>query len=75
MKAPTIRTIIDLDAELLAEAARVTGIRTKRALVNEGLRALVAAKSRRPLSLLRGKIRFDPNYDYKAARGPRTIAP
>jgi Arc/MetJ family transcription regulator len=68
MKAHTIRTNIELDVDLLAEAARLTGIRTKRTLVHEGLRALVDAKRRRPLSELRGKIRFDPTYDYKAAR-------
>jgi Arc/MetJ family transcription regulator len=68
MKAHTIRTNIELDAELLAEAARLTGIKTKRALVHQGLRALVEAKRRRPLSPLRGKIRFAPAYDYKAAR-------
>lgn len=68
MKAHTIRTNIELDVELLAEASRLTGIRTKRALVHRGLQALVDEKRRRPLSELRGKIRFDANYDYKAAR-------
>jgi Arc/MetJ family transcription regulator len=68
MKAHTIRTNIELDAELLEEASRLTGIRIKRVLVHEGLQALVAAKRRRPLSALRGKIRFDAAYDYKAAR-------
>lgn len=68
MKKHTVRTNIELDVDLLAEASRLTGIRTKRALVHEGLQALVEAKRRRPLSSLRGKIRFDPSYDYKTAR-------
>jgi Arc/MetJ family transcription regulator len=68
MKAHTIRTNIELDAELLQEAARLTGIKTKRVLVHQGLQALVDSKRRRPLSALRGKIRFDATYDYKAAR-------
>ena len=68
MKAHTIRTNIELDAELLEEASRLTGIRVKRVLVHEGLQALVEAKRRRPLSALRGKIQFDATYDHKAAR-------
>jgi Arc/MetJ family transcription regulator len=63
-----VRTNIELDADLLAEASRLTGIRVKRVLVQQGLQALVDAKRRRPLSAIRGKIRFDPSYDYKAAR-------
>lgn len=68
MRARTIRTNIELDEDLLAEAQRLTGIRTKRILVHEGLLALVNARRRRSLAGLRGKIRFDPTYDYKAAR-------
>ena len=68
MKAHTVRTNIELDQDLLDEAARLTGIRTKRLLVHEGLRALIETKRRKSLSALRGKIRFDPSYDYKAAR-------
>jgi Arc/MetJ family transcription regulator len=68
MKSRTLRTNIELDEDLVAEAMRLTGIRTKRLLVREGLQALVDAKRRRPLSELRGKIKFAPNYDYKAAR-------
>jgi Arc/MetJ family transcription regulator len=68
MKPRTIRTNIVLDQDLLKEASRLTGIRTKRVLVHEGLRALVDAKRRRSLSALRGKIQFDPAYDHKTAR-------
>jgi len=68
MKGRVIRTNIELDEDLLEQAARLTGIRTRRLLVHEGLRALVALTRRRPLSALRGKIQFDRNYDYKAAR-------
>ena len=69
MKARTVRTNIELDADLLREAARLTGIRTKRVLIHMGLQALVKSKRRRSLSALRGKIRFYAAYDYKAARG------
>jgi Arc/MetJ family transcription regulator len=69
MKPRTLRTNIELDVDLLAEATRLTGIRTKRLLVRQGLQSLIDAKRRRPLSELRGKIRFQANYDYKTARG------
>ncbi len=69
MKPATLRTNIELDVDLLTQATKLTGIRTKRLLVREGLQALVDAKRRRPLSALRGKIKFDPSYEYKTARG------
>jgi len=70
MKAPTheLRTNIVLDADLVDEATRLTGIGTRRALVHEALRALVETKRRRPLAELRGKAKLAPGYDYKAAR-------
>ncbi len=68
MKAGTVRTNIELDVALLKEAAKLTGIRTKRLLVKEGLQALVDSKKRRSLSDLKGKIKFAPDYDHKALR-------
>jgi len=62
------RTNIVLNEDLIAEASRLTGIRTRRALVHEALRVLVEQKRRRPLVALRGKIQFAAGYDYKAAR-------
>ena len=58
-----------LDDELVKEATRLTGIKTRRALVHEALRALVDNRKRRSLLDLRGKIRLAPGYDYKASRG------
>lgn len=65
------RTNIVLDEALIAEAARLTGIRTRRALVHEGLKALIELRRRRPLTELRGKIRFASGYDHKVARAGR----
>lgn len=62
------RTNIVLDDDLIAEAARLTGIRTRRALVQEALRALIEQRRRRPLTELRGKVKFAPGYDHKASR-------
>jgi len=66
--AQQTRTNIVLDDDLIAEAARLTGIRTRRALVHEALRALVEQRRRRPLTELRGKVTFAAGYDHKAAR-------
>lgn len=63
-----MRTNIVLDDDLVKKAARLTGIRTKRALVREALRLLVETRERRSLLDLAGKIEFAPGYDHKALR-------
>lgn len=63
-----MRTNIVLDDDLIEEAARLSGIRTKKALVHEALKAFVAAKKRKSLLDLAGKIELAPGYDYKALR-------
>ena len=67
-----MRTNIVLDDRLVAEAQRLTGITTKRALVDEALRALIATRRRRSLLEIEGKIRFAEDYDYKALREDRS---
>lgn len=50
-----MRTNIDIDADLLAEAMRATGLMTKKATVEEALRLVVADfRGRRGLERLRG---------------------
>jgi Arc/MetJ family transcription regulator len=63
-----MRTNIVLDDALVREAADLTGIRTKKALVHEALKVLVATRKRRSLLELRGKIRFAPGYDHRKLR-------
>jgi Arc/MetJ family transcription regulator len=63
-----VRTNIVLDADLIKEAARLTGIKTKRALVEEALRVLVETRRRRSLLELSGRISFAPGYDHRALR-------
>jgi len=67
-----MRTNIVLDEELVEEAARLTGIETKRELVHEALRALIAARRRRSLLELRGKVRFVDGYDHRGLREGRS---
>jgi Arc/MetJ family transcription regulator len=63
-----VRTNIVLDDDLIAEASRLSGIKTKKELVQEALRVFIASKKRKNLLDLRGKIEFAPGYDYKTLR-------
>ncbi len=58
-----MRTTINLDEQLIAEAQRLTGIQERTALIHEGLRALIARESSRRLARLGGS---DPR-----AKAPR----
>jgi Arc/MetJ family transcription regulator len=49
-----MRTTLNIDDELLAEAQRITGVSEKVALVREGLRALIERESARRLARLGG---------------------
>ena len=58
-----MRTNIDIDDKLLAEAMRAGGFKTKRATVEEGLRLLARKRAYRAILALRGKIHWagDPD--------------
>ncbi len=49
-----MRTTINIDDRILAEAARLSGIREKTSLVHRGLEALIAQESSRRLGRLGG---------------------
>ncbi len=49
-----MRTTLNIDDELLAEAQRITGVNEKVALIREGLRALIERESARRLARLAG---------------------
>jgi Arc/MetJ family transcription regulator len=49
-----MRTTLNLDEELVAEAKRLTGLSERTAVVHEGLRALIARESARRLAQLGG---------------------
>ena len=63
-----MRTNIVLDEELIDEAMRYAAVKTKRELVDLALREFVAARRRRDVSELFGRVQIDPDYDYKALR-------
>ena len=59
-------TNIDIDDELVAEAMRITGARTKREVVDRALREMVARAHRPSVRELFGIGGVDPDYDPKA---------
>jgi Arc/MetJ family transcription regulator len=53
-----MRTNIDIDDDLMREAMRASGERTKRAVVERGLALLVATRSQAGIRRLRGKVKW-----------------
>lgn len=51
-----MRTNIEIDDRLMRQAMRSSGARTKRAVVEEGLRLLIQTRSQRGIRRLRGKV-------------------
>lgn len=49
-----MRTTLNIDDQLLAEAQRISGVNEKAAIVREGLRALIERESARRLARLGG---------------------
>ena len=49
-----MRTTLNIDDDLIREAARLTGVQEKTALVQRGLEALIARESARRLAALGG---------------------
>lgn len=51
-----MRTNIDIDDRLMRQAMRSSGARTKRAVVEEGLRLLIQTKGQTTIRRLRGRV-------------------
>lgn len=58
-----MRTNIDIDDELIEEALRLTGLKTKRAVVEQGLQTLIRLKRQRKILDLAGKVHWEGNID------------
>ena len=66
-----MRTNVVLDDDLINEAIRLTGMKTKKDVISFALQELVTARKRRNLLDLEGKILFSEDYDHKAMRENR----
>jgi Arc/MetJ family transcription regulator len=54
-----MRTNIDIDDALMRSAMSATGLKTKRGVVEEGLRLLVRLKQQEKIRAVRGKYRWE----------------
>ncbi|HJT22484.1 MAG TPA: type II toxin-antitoxin system VapB family antitoxin [Nitrospira sp.] len=54
-----MRTNIVIDNGLMRQAMKATGLSTKKAVVEEGLRLLIKVKGQEGVRRLRGKVRWE----------------
>jgi Arc/MetJ family transcription regulator len=58
-----MRTNVLIDDELMTKAKEVTGLQTKRAVIDEALRTLIRLKSQEKVRELRGKLHWEGDLD------------
>ncbi len=58
-----MRTNIVIDDGLMRSAMRATGLKTKKAVVEEGLKLLVRMKRQQAIRKWRGKLRWEGDLD------------
>jgi Arc/MetJ family transcription regulator len=63
LRTRSMRTNIDIDDDLLADAMRLSGLKTKRAVVEEALRRLIALQRQAEIRALRGKLKWEGELD------------
>ena len=61
-------TNLAIDDQLINEAKKISGLKTKKAVVTEALREYIQRRKQMEIIKLFGKIDFDQDYDYKAQR-------
>lgn len=58
-----MRTNVEIDTALIEDALRLTGLKTKRAVIEAGLRTLIRLKEQEEILDLAGKVRWEGNLD------------
>ncbi|WP_447971059.1 type II toxin-antitoxin system VapB family antitoxin [Nitrospira sp. M1] len=58
-----MRTNIVIDEHLLADAQRITGIKTKKGVVEEGLKVLLRLQRQQAVKKQRGKLKWTGNLE------------
>jgi len=66
-----MRTNIVIDDEMMRQAMALSGIKTKKEVVEQAIQEFVARRTRKNLLELQGRIQFAEGYDYKALREGR----
>jgi Arc/MetJ family transcription regulator len=63
MEVHIMRTNIVIDDKLMRDTLRATGLKTKREVVEEGLRSLLRLKRQAEIRKLRGKLNWQGDLD------------
>ncbi len=58
-----MRTNIEIDDRLMADALKATGLQTKKEVVEIGLKALIRLKKQSSIRALRGKLKWEGDLD------------
>ncbi len=58
-----MRTNIDIDDKLMADALKATGLKTKKETVELGLKTLIKLKKQEEIKRFRGKLEWSGNLD------------
>jgi hypothetical protein len=61
-------TNLSIDPELIEQARKLSGERTKKAAVTKALKEFIARREQKEIINLFGKLDWDADYDYKAER-------
>ena len=61
-------TNLAIDDQLIEEARKLSGLKTKKEVVTAALKEYVQRRKQIKIINMFGKIDFDPEYDYKAQR-------
>jgi Arc/MetJ family transcription regulator len=64
-------TNLAIDENLLKEALKIGGHKTKKNTVNEALKEYILKRKQKDILSLFGKMDMEPTYDYKKARKSR----
>jgi Arc/MetJ family transcription regulator len=64
-------TNLAIDDELLKEAQKIGGHKTKKNAVNEALQEYIARRKRKEIISLFGQVDISPSYNYKKERQRR----
>lgn len=58
-----MRTNVVIDDNLMASALKVSGLKTKKEAIEEGLKLLVQVKSQKEIKQFRGKLKWSGNLE------------
>ena len=63
-----MRTNIEIDDNIMAEALKATGLRTKKETVELGLKALIKLNKQGSIRALRGKLKWEGSLEEMRAK-------